>query len=172
MQEHPRAVLAEGADTSRRQHAEQTDREALPPGLLGRTELSLLASRAAIALDGGIHDRAIDLRPIRQLGAVLASGLGQSVDVSTPDQAKLADPETTELLSRLPTLTGHGSDDPGERGQAAAHDFVAASMGDASVLASLGKPKLIELRDFSIGLSIAARSPRSAALLGYLRQVG
>jgi hypothetical protein len=141
------------------------DTNVVPPGLLDQAELTLLASHVAIALDAGLHGRSFDPAPVRELGAVLARGLGQSVEEMPGGQAKLADPETTELLARAASTAGLTVSEI-TNGQAVAQAFVAASRSD---LTALGKEKLKELRDFSLRLSIAARSARTNPFVGYSR---
>jgi hypothetical protein len=140
------------------------EKNAVPPGLLDQAELTLLASNVAIALDAGLRGRPFDPTPVRELGAVLARGLGQSVEEMAGAQAKLADPETTELLARAASTTSALTVSEIATGQAVAQAFIVASRSD---LNALGNEKLKELRDFSVRLSIAARSAPSNALLGY-----
>jgi hypothetical protein len=147
-----------------------TPTDALPPGLFGRTELSLLASRAAIALDAGVRERPIDLDPIQELGSVLASGLGEAALGPQPVPSKLVDPATSELLARLRVSVGNpASADPLECALKAAAEFVQASRGDVASLMALGTSKLAQLRDFSLDVSIAVRSTRALSLPEFLR---
>jgi hypothetical protein len=155
------AILSQGADLMKGE-----DTNAVPPGLLDQAELTLLASNVAIALDASLRGRSFDAAPVRELAAVLARGLGQSVEEMPGAQAKLADPETTELLARAASTTQALTVSEIASGQALAQAFVTAARSD---LSGLGREKLEELRDFSLRLSIAARSARSSALVGYPR---
>lgn len=143
------------------------DKIALPPGLLDPTELALLASHVAITLDAGVRGRTVNPAPVRALGAILAKGLGQSIEGSAAGQAKLADPETTALLTRA-LATGTKSVAVSEIGevQAAAQAFVNASSRD---LSTLDQETLAALRDFALGVSLAARTPQSISPLGVPR---
>lgn len=145
----------------------------LAPGLLARTELSLLASRAAIALDECLRTHEIrDMAPIRQLGSVLALGLGETVGTHDMGPARLADPETEDLLSRVANVVTQGTAIGSGQARATARAFVDASRQEPHSLVALGSDKIVELRDFSVGLSIAARSPRAGLLEGRISLVG
>lgn len=123
-------------------------------------DLARIASRAAISLDAFVRHVEANMAPVRQLASMLGSRLNEDVGTSAPTgPARLVDPATIELLSRSVQSVGVGAESGDLR--TTAHRFVDALRGD---LSSLSEDELKELRDFAVGVSIAAREMRSYSM--------
>lgn len=128
-----------------------------PLGVLRANELSLVASRAAIALDELVRHRTPDLRAVAQLAHLLSEGLSPAV-VKAPGKARLTDPETADLLARIAPRAAHGETKAVEAEEKSAQAFVHDAAGH---LNQLSTERLAEMREFALQLSVAARTPRS-----------
>jgi hypothetical protein len=130
-------------------------------------DLARIASRAAIALDACVRHVDANMAPVRQLADMLSSRLDEDPGGALTGPARLVDPATIELLSRsVQSADGGGS--PTDL-RATAHRLVEALRGDVS---NLSEDQLKELRDFTVGISIAARAMRSSSMTAARRAPG
>lgn len=131
--------------------------------LRDRDKLALIASLAAIALDAASRERRVDYAPVKLLAALLERGITPLRPVKIKGKARLADPDTADLLYRVARKATPDAAPDLKEVQKVAKRFVDFAQKEPD--STIERDVLIELRDFALQLSKVARVHRRSILI-------